>query len=324
MRNLGSLQVSAIGLGCMPMSAVYGSVDVDEAQATLEAAIDLGITFWDTAEVYGAGGNEELIAPVLARHRDRVTIATKFGFAQDGAGSRALDGSPTNARRAVDDCLTRLGTDHIDLWYLHRVDGSIPIEETVGAMAEAVQQGKVGHLGLSEASAATLRRASAVHPIAAVQSEWSLWVRDIEPEVLPVARDLGVGIVPYSPLGRGLFTGRVGAVTEFEDGDYRRTSPRFSADNLAHNRALVDAVIAYADGVGCTPGQLALAWVLAQGDEVVPIPGTRRVTHLRENAAAVDVQLTAQQAADVGRLMADVSGPRYAQAHAYGDSPLPG
>jgi aryl-alcohol dehydrogenase-like predicted oxidoreductase len=302
----------------MPMSDVYGSVDAAEAVATLELALDLGVTFWDTAEVYGAGGNEELIGPVLERNRDRVTIATKFGFDRN----REIDGRPENARTAIDGCLRRLRTDHVDLWYLHRVDPKVPIEETVGAMAEAVAVGKARYLGLSEASAQTLRRASAVHPIAALQSEWSLWTRDLEPEVLPVARELGIGIVPYSPLGRGLFTGRL-TEEQLAADDFRRTGPRFSPENFAHNRSLVDAVVEYAAGLGCTPGQLALAWVLARGDDVVPIPGTKRRAYLRENAAAVDIVLTPEQVDEVGTLMSAVAGDRYAKPHSYGDSPWP-
>ena len=321
-RALGTsgLVVSAVGLGCMPMSDVYGATDVQEAVATLELAVDLGVTFWDTAEVYGQGGNEELIARVLARHRDDVIIATKFGFAPD----RSLDGRPENARAAIDRSLQRLGTDHVDLWYLHRVDTAVPIEETVGAMGEAVSAGKARYLGLSEASAATLRRACAVHPITALQSEWSLWTRDIEAEVLAAARELGVGIVPYSPLGRGLFTGRLPGVDALDESDYRRSAPRFTEGNLEVNRQLVDRLVEYAAGVGCTPGQLAIAWVLAQGDDVVPIPGTKRRLYLEENAAAVDVRLTPGQVDDVGSIFADVAGARYAQEHVYGDSPLPG
>jgi aryl-alcohol dehydrogenase-like predicted oxidoreductase len=317
-RTLGrsDLVVSALGLGCMPMSSVYGPADLEEAQATLEAAVKLGITFWDTAEIYGRGGNEALIGPVLQKHRHRVVIATKFGFAPDGS----VCGRPEDARAAIDGSLQRLGTDVIDLWYLHRVDPTVPIEDTVGAMAESVTAGKVRHLGLSEASAASLRRACAVHPIAALQSEWSLWTRDLEPEVLPVARELGVGIVPYSPLGRGLFTGRLASVDELADDDYRRGGPRFAPDAFAHNRALVEGVVGFAADLGCTPGQLALAWVLAQGDDVVPIPGTRRRSHLRENAGALEVTLSPEQVAEVGGLLADVVGARYARPHEYGDS----
>jgi aryl-alcohol dehydrogenase-like predicted oxidoreductase len=318
-RMLGrsGLEVSALGLGCMPMSSVYGSVDADRARATLELAVDLGVTFWDTAEIYGDGGNEELIAPVLARHRDRVVIATKFGFDPGGV----VAGRPENARRAIEGSLRRLGTDVIDLWYLHRVDPSVPIEDTIGAMAESVAAGRVRHLGLSEASAESLRRASAVHPIAALQSEWSLWTRDLEPEVLPVARELGIGIVPYSPLGRGLFTGVLSSTADLDASDYRRTGPRFAEGAFEHNRLLVQQVEEVAQHLGCTPGQLALAWVLAQGPDVVPIPGTTRPEHLRENAAALDIRLTPADVVAVGHLMKDAEGARYARPHAYGDSP---
>lgn len=321
MLGRSGLEVSAIGLGCMPMSDVYGPADVTEAQATLEAAVDIGVTFWDTAEIYGSGGNEELIGPVLERHRDDVVIATKFGFAPDGS----VAGGPQAARAAIDGSLRRLRTDHVDLWYLHRVDPTVPIEETVGAMSEAVAAGKVRHLGLSEASAESLRRAAAVHPIAALQSEWSLWTRDLEPEVLAVARELGIGIVPYSPLGRGLFTGRLTDLDDLAGTDYRRGGPRFSEENFEHNRSLVAAVVEYAAVVGCTPGQLAIAWVLAQGEDVVPIPGTKRRAYLAENAAAADVVLTPDQVLEVGELMSGVAGARYGRAHAYGDSPaMPG
>ncbi len=318
-RSLGTsgLHVSALGLGCMPMSDVYGTADASEATATLELAVDLGVTFWDTAEIYGAGGNEELIGPVLARHRDRVVIATKFGFRPDGT----VSGRPEDARAAIDGSLRRLRTDHVDLWYLHRVDPAVPIEETVGAMADIVASGKALHLGLSEASAASLRRASAVHPIAALQSEWSLWTRDLEPEVLPVAREVGTGIVPYCPLGRGLLTGAVRDLQDLDDADYRRAGPRFSDANFEHNRLLVEAFTANAAARGCTAGQLAIAWVLAQGPDVVPIPGTKRRAYLTENAAAADLVLTADDVSELGALMAGVAGARYSTGHTYGDSP---
>lgn len=321
-RELGrsGLRVSALGLGCMPMSASYGPADPVAARATLERAIELGVTFWDTAEAYGWGANEELIAPVLGRHRADIVIATKFGFRREGGN----DGSPENARRTIDACLQRLGTDHVDLWYLHRVDPGIPIEDTIGAMAEAVAAGKVRHLGLSEASADSLRRACAVHPIAALQSEWSLWTRDLEEEVLPVARELGIGMVPYSPLGRGMFTGALNDVSTLAADDFRRRGPRFDEGNFAHNRRLVHRIEELADDIGCRPGQLALAWVLAQGGDVVPIPGTAKVAHLEENAAAADVSLTPDQVEELGTLLADIQGGRYSTPHAYGDSPPPG
>lgn len=316
-RHLGELAVSALGLGCMPMSSHYGPSEDATSTATLERALELGVTFWDSAAVYGHGHNERLLAPVLARHRDQIVLATKFGINADSS----LDGSAAATARSIDESLTRLGVDHVDLWYLHRVDPQIPIEETVGAMADAVAAGKVRHLGLSEASADSLRRAHAVHPIAALQSEWSLWTRDIEPEVLPVARQLGVGLVPYSPLGRGMLTGALTGRDSLDEGDRRLQTPRFSEDNFDHNRRLVSALEEVASGLGCTSGQVALAWVLAQGDDVVPIPGTRSIAHLDENAAAVDVVLTDEALARIEAAMLDVQGGRYPGEHRYGDSP---
>ena len=324
-RTLGKsgLEVSAVGLGCMPMSGFYGIPDIEEADSTLEFAIDLGVTFWDTAEVYGSGANEELIGRTLERHRDKVVIATKFGLEQDD-NFVGVSGRPENTIKAIEGSLRRLRTDWIDLWYLHRVDPSVPIEETVGAMADIVATGKVRHIGLSEASVDSLRRAHAVHPIAALQSEWSLWSRVIEPEVLPVARELGIGIVPYSPLGRGLMTGSVNTLDELPEGDYRRNSPRFASENFDHNKDLVAQFAAVAADLGCTSSQLALAWLLAQGDDVVPIPGTKRRTYLSENAAAVDVVLSTELAAQIADLMSDVAGDRYGWDHTYGDSPALG
>lgn len=316
-RLLGDLPVSALGLGCMPMSSHYASSDDATSMATLERALDLGITFWDSAAVYGFGHNEELLAPLLARHRDRIQLATKFGINRDSS----LDASAAATTRSIDESLARLGVDHVDLWYLHRVDPQVPIEETVGAMAQAVHAGKVRFLGLSEASADSLRRAHAVHPITALQSEWSLWTRDLETEVLPVARELGVGIVPYSPLGRGMLTGALTGRDSLEEDDRRRQTPRFSAENFDHNRQLVDVLQEIAAESGCTAGQGALAWVLAQGDDVVPIPGTRSVQHLEENAAAVEVHLTADALERIESAMADVHGGRYPGEHRYGDSP---
>ena len=321
-RTLGKsgLEVSAVGLGCMPMSAFYGTPDIDEADSTLELAIDLGVTFWDTAEVYGSGANEELIGRTLERHRDQVVIATKFGVEPN----YVMTGRPENAAKAIDGSLRRLRTDWIDLWYLHRVDPSVPIEETIGAMADIVATGKVRHIGLSEASVDSLRRAHTVHPIAALQSEWSLWSRVIEPEVLPVARELGIGIVPYSPLGRGLMTGSIKDLDQLPEGDHRRNSPRFASENFEHNKDLVGQFAAIAADLGCTSGQLAIAWLLAQGNDVVPIPGTKRRTYLAENAGAVDVVLSADQAARIADLMSDVAGDRYGWGHTYGDSPALG
>ena len=316
-RFLGDLAVSALGLGCMPMSSHYGPSDDAASVTTLERALELGITFWDTAAVYGHGHNEQLLAPLLGRHRDQIVLATKFGISKDGS----LDGSPSATTRSIDESLARLGVDHIDLWYLHRVDPAIPIEETVGGMAEAVEAGKVRHLGLSEASADSLRRAHAVHPIAALQSEWSLWSRDLEPEVLPVARALGIGIVPYSPLGRGMLTGALAGRDSLEEGDRRLQTPRFSEEYFDHNRRLVSVLEEVASSLGCAAGQVALAWVLAQGDDVVPIPGTRSVAHLEENAAAVDVRLCDEDLARIEAAMVGVQGGRYPGEHRYGDSP---
>jgi aryl-alcohol dehydrogenase-like predicted oxidoreductase len=313
-RRLGrsGLDVSAIGLGCMPMSDVYGTADVAEARATLEAAVDLGVTFWDTAEIYGSGGNEDLIGPVLERHRDDVVIATKFGFAPDGS----VAGRPENARAAIDGSLRRLRTDHVDLWYLHRVDPSVPIEETVGAMAEAVDAGKVRHLGLSEASAATLRRAHAVHPISALQSEYSLWERGVEREVLPACRELGIGFVPYSPLGRGFLAGQAVRAEDLPEGDYRRNQPRLQHEHFDANRRLLAALESLADRVRATPAQVALAWLLAQGPDLVPIFGTTRRVRLRENLGALDVELAASEWSELGRVFApgSASGERYGAA----------
>jgi len=312
--------VGAIGLGCMPFSSYYGTADDAEAHRVLEQALDLGLTLWDTAEVYGQGANEELLRPILKRRRDDVVVATKFGYTPEGA----VRAGPDDARAAIDGSLRRLGVEHIDLWYVHRVDPTIPIEETVGAMAELVGEGKVGHLGLSEASAQTLRRAHAVHPIAALQSEWSLWTRDIEPEVLPVARELGVGIVPYSPLGRGMLTGTLTSRTDLAEGDHRRSGPRFSEEHFEANRAIVERLEAAASVRGCSASALALAWLLAQGDDVVPIPGTRSVKHLLANAAAASIVLSSDDAHELAGLVTGFSGDRYARPSTYGDSPPTG
>jgi aryl-alcohol dehydrogenase-like predicted oxidoreductase len=296
-RSIGGLHVSALGLGCMSMSWAYETAearDEAEALATLHEALDLGITFIDTAEVYGPWTNEQLVGRALAGRRDRAVIATKFGFRIGADGSMGgLDGSPANARRACDESLRRLGVDCIDLWYLHRVDPAVPIEDTVGAMAEMVRAGKVRHLGLSEAGAATIRRAAAAHPIAALQSEYSLWERNVEADVLPTCRALGIGLVPYSPLGRGFLTGQARRADEYASGaDFRRALPRFQGENYDRNMALVAALRRLAEKKGCTAAQLALAWLLAQGQDVVPIPGSKSRKHLRENAAAADLKLT--------------------------------
>jgi aryl-alcohol dehydrogenase-like predicted oxidoreductase len=290
-RTLGGLTVSAQGLGCMGMSQSYGPGDDDESLATIHRALELGVTFFDTADVYGPHTNEELLGRAIAGHRDEIVLATKFGITKDDLGTRNIDGRPEYARAACDGSLRRLGVEHIDLYYLHRVDPQVAIEETVGAMAELVAAGKVRHLGLSECSAATLRRAEAVHPIAAVQSEWSLWSRDLEDEVLPTCRELGVGIVPFSPLGRGFLTGQIASPADFGPDDFRASLPRFQGDNFQRNLDLVAKVRELAEARGVTAGQLALAWVQAQGDDVVPIPGTKRRAYLEENVAAVGVEL---------------------------------
>ena len=289
-RNLAALSVSGQGLGCMGMSFAYGPVDGDEALATLERARELGVTFLDTADVYGGGANEELVGKAIASYRDDVVLATKFGIVvRDGA--RTADGSPDYVRASCDASLGRLGTDRIDLYYLHRPDTTVPIEETFGAMGELVAAGKVRHLGISEATADTIKRAHAVHPITALQSEWSLFSRDLEAEIVPTCRELGIGIVPYSPLGRGFLTGAVTSVDELAADDFRRTVPLFDEANIDANLALVDVVRAIAGERECTPGQVALAWLQAQGDDVVPIPGTKRRRYLEENVAALGLSL---------------------------------
>jgi aryl-alcohol dehydrogenase-like predicted oxidoreductase len=321
-RTLGvtsPLTVSSLGLGCMGMSEFYGTPDEQGGIDTIHRALDLGVTFLDTADMYGPFINEQLVGKAIKGRRDDVQLATKFGNKRGPNGERlGIDGSPAYVRQACDDSLQRLGVDHIDLYYQHRVDKTVPIEETVGAMAELVEAGKVRHLGLSEASAANIRKASAVHPITALQTEYSLFTRDLEDEILPVIRELGIGLVPYSPLGRGLLTGAItkdsGADSE---GDNRRSEyfPRFQGDALEANLALVDQIKAIAATKGCTPGQLALAWVLAQGDDVVPIPGTKRVTYLEENVAATDVHLSEEDLAALEHAV-----PREAVAGArYGD-----
>jgi aryl-alcohol dehydrogenase-like predicted oxidoreductase len=301
-RTLGKgLEVSAQGLGCMGMSQVYGPADEAESLATIDRALELGVTFLDTADVYGLGHNEELVGRAIAGRRDGVVLATKFGIVRraDDNSFRAINGRPDYVHSACDASLERLGVDHIDLYYQHRADPNVPIEETVGAMAELVAAGKVRHLGLSEAAGDTIRRAHAVHPISALQSEWSLWSRDIEEDALPAARALGVGIVPYSPLGRGMLTGQIRSADDLSRGDFRRGTPRFDGDNFSRNLEVVEHVRTIATEKGVTPGQLALAWVQAQGDDVVPIPGTKRRTYLEENVAALDVQLNPDDLAEL-------------------------
>ncbi|WP_018682428.1 aldo/keto reductase [Actinokineospora enzanensis] len=290
-RTLGALAVGAQGLGCMGMSQGYGTGDQDESIATIHRALELGVTLLDTANVYGAGANEELVGKAIKGRRDQVVLATKFGIAGHTPDGPVVRGDAGYVRESVEASLRRLGVDHIDLYYQHRVDPDTPIEETIGAMAELVREGKVRHLGMSEAGAASIRRAAAVHPIAALQSEWSLWSRDIEAEILPTCRELGIGIVPFSPLGRGFLTGRLTA-DALGDGDMRAAMPRFAGDNFDRNRAIVAALESIAAKRGVTTGQLALAWVQAQGSDVVPIPGTKRRTYLDENVAAATIELS--------------------------------
>jgi aryl-alcohol dehydrogenase-like predicted oxidoreductase len=314
-----SLTVSTMGLGCMGMSEFYGTGDEQQGLETIHRALDLGVTFLDTADMYGPFTNEKLVGKAIREYggpRDAVQLATKFGNQRGEDGTRlGINGRPEYVRAACDASLQRLGVDHIDLYYQHRVDKSVPIEETVGAMKELVEAGKVGHLGLSEASAETIRRAHAVHPITALQTEYSLFTRDLEDEILPTIRELGIGLVPYSPLGRGILTGAITAQSDLENNDSRRSPyfPRFSGDALEANLALVAKVREIAEAKGATPGQLALAWVLAQGDDVVPIPGTKRVRYLEENVAAAGVRLTADDLSALEQAVprGAVTGERY-------------
>jgi aryl-alcohol dehydrogenase-like predicted oxidoreductase len=318
-RKLADLDVSELGLGCMGMSAFYGATNEDEALQTIHRALDLGCYFLDTSDMYGPHTNEQLVGRAIEGRREEVFLATKFGIRLDsdpegGAPKRSIDGSPDYVRSACEGSLQRLGTDHIDLYYQHRVDPSTPIEDTVGAMAELVQEGKVRYLGLSEASAETIRRAHAVHPIAAVQTEYSLWTREVEAEILPTLQELGIALVAYSPLGRGFLSGRFSSPEELDEGDFRRYGPRFTGENLEHNKGLVARVRELAAEKGITPGQLALAWVMHRGEHIVPIPGTKHVRYLEENLAAADVELSEEEVQRIAEEVPAAAGERYDEA----------
>ncbi len=320
-RKLGSLEVSAIGIGCMPMieaggNITYGAAAVpDEAIATIHAAIDMGVTFFDTAQVYGPFSNEELVGRAIAGKRERLVIATKFGFRFDGTTITGTDGSPANARASCEGSLKRLGIDHIDLFYQHRVDPKIPIEETVGGMAELVKEGKVRHIALSEAAPETIRRAAKEHPIAALQSEYSIWERDVEDEILATCREHNIGFVPYSPLGRGFLAGGITSLTVLPADDWRHNDPRYSAENLPKNLLVVDAIAAVAARHGVSNAQVALAWLLAQGDDIVPIPGTKRRMTMRDSVGAAELLLTPADLSEIDAASprGGTAGPRYGE-----------
>ncbi|MFE4491859.1 aldo/keto reductase [Streptomyces niveus] len=316
--SLGGLDVSRIGLGAMTMAGTYttgGGLDDTESIRTIHRALDLGVTHIDTAEIYGPFHSEEVVGKAIKGRRDDVVVATKFGLvSHSGAGPGVMDSGAGNVKTAVEGSLKRLGTDHIDLYYQHRVDPSTPIEETVGALAELVAEGKVRHIGLSEAGLETIRRAHAVHPVAALQTEYSLWTRDVEAEILPLLRELGIGFVPYSPLGHGLLTGQIRTVDDFADDDWRKTNPRFTGENFQRNLRIVDEVQAIGAEIGATPAQTALAWLLTRGDDIAPIPGTRRVSRVEENTAADGIELTAAQLDRLNNLT-PASGERHDEAN---------